>query len=244
MATFTIDSDNNITAFANSELAEVDGNGVPAFDSQPALAKLSAEWPLGRLVEIWNGIPGQAPVKKFADRKRATTRIWTAIQTLAPAAPSVPSSKSVRTNPKAGKAVKTAKSARKSTKTANVKKSASKDSPGNGDRSNKKAEVLGMMQRPGGATRGDHDPHRLAGSHGSRLHQYSRLEGRPQDRIFEECRRRAVLPKLLTICPATSQSRSGHSGAVFSVVSPETGSNMRHSKSLSRRFTSASQMAA
>jgi hypothetical protein len=36
-----------------------------------------------RFVEIWNGIPGQTPVKKFQDRKKAVARVWSAIQPLA-----------------------------------------------------------------------------------------------------------------------------------------------------------------
>jgi hypothetical protein len=47
------------------------------FSSQKELAKLAAEWPVGRFVEIWNGFAGTAPfgelkpVKKFTDRKVA-----------------------------------------------------------------------------------------------------------------------------------------------------------------------------
>ena len=36
----------------------------------------------GRLIEIWNSLPGAAPVKKFMDRKTAVSRIWKAIQSL------------------------------------------------------------------------------------------------------------------------------------------------------------------
>src|SRR5437763_12153916 len=72
MTTFTIDAGHNITAYANAEEAKQgDAAGVIQFDSQAALAKLSADWPLSRLVEIWNGIPGQTPVKKFQDRNKA-----------------------------------------------------------------------------------------------------------------------------------------------------------------------------
>jgi Asp-tRNA(Asn)/Glu-tRNA(Gln) amidotransferase A subunit family amidase len=35
------------------------------------LAKLAAKWAATRLVELWNSLPGQKPVKKFADRKAA-----------------------------------------------------------------------------------------------------------------------------------------------------------------------------
>jgi hypothetical protein len=76
-STFTIDADNNITAFASAEEAsQGDATGLVHFDSQAALAKVSADWPLSRFIEIWNGIPGQSPVKKFQDRKKAVARVW------------------------------------------------------------------------------------------------------------------------------------------------------------------------
>ena len=76
MTTFTIDADHNITAYANAaEAKQGDAAGMIQFDSQAALAKLSADWPLSRLVEIWNGIPGQTPVKKFQDRTKAVARL-------------------------------------------------------------------------------------------------------------------------------------------------------------------------
>ena len=51
MATFTIDSDNNITAYA----ALPDGaDESQSFTNQKELAKLTAEWPASRLVETWN----------------------------------------------------------------------------------------------------------------------------------------------------------------------------------------------
>src|SRR5258707_1183963 len=82
--TFTIDADNNITAYASAEEARPgDAAGLVHFHSQAALAKLSTDWPMSRFVEIWNGIPGQTPMKKFQDRKKAVARVWSAIQPLA-----------------------------------------------------------------------------------------------------------------------------------------------------------------
>jgi hypothetical protein len=52
------------------------------FRNEAALAKLVADWPAARLVEIWNSLPGVTPVAKFKDRKTAASRIWKAIQTL------------------------------------------------------------------------------------------------------------------------------------------------------------------
>src|ERR1019366_7022570 len=65
--TFTIDSDNNITAFPTPDHAEAAiGAGAQAFTSQKDLAKLAAEWPISRLVETWNSFAGAPP---FGDLK-------------------------------------------------------------------------------------------------------------------------------------------------------------------------------
>lgn len=49
MSTFTIDSENNIAAHAT---VPTNLENVPAFESEKELAKLAAEWPGTRLVEI------------------------------------------------------------------------------------------------------------------------------------------------------------------------------------------------
>jgi hypothetical protein len=54
------------------------------FSTTQELAKITAEWPVSRLVETWNSFAGAAPfddlkpVKKFTDRKAAIARIWQA----------------------------------------------------------------------------------------------------------------------------------------------------------------------
>src|SRR5437899_12975056 len=78
MTTDTIDTENSITAHVTKQEA---GEGE-SFSSQQELASLVAEWPADRLIEVWNGIPGLTPVKKFTDRKSAVSRIWKAIQSL------------------------------------------------------------------------------------------------------------------------------------------------------------------
>ncbi len=82
MTTFTIETEtNNITAHATKQEAKAVPN-AEHFSSAEELAKLAADWPTARLIEIWNVIPGVTPVKKFTDRKAAATRIWKAVQTL------------------------------------------------------------------------------------------------------------------------------------------------------------------
>ena len=93
MTSFTIDPDNNITCYATPEQAQDTlALGAQLFTCQKELAKASAEWPISRLVETWNGFAGTPgfddlkPLKKFTDRKVAVNRIWQAIQKLVPAA--------------------------------------------------------------------------------------------------------------------------------------------------------------
>ena len=88
MKTFTIENEtNNIIAHATQREAAAVPN-AESFSSAAELAELAANWTAPRLVEIWNSIPGNTPVKKFTDRKTAATRIWKAIQDLGDSIPS------------------------------------------------------------------------------------------------------------------------------------------------------------
>src|SRR4030088_1804096 len=129
MATFTIDSENNITGYAPGE-AVPDGN-TERFTTESELAALAAQWPAARLVEVWNSIPGLAPVRKFTSRKTAVARIWKAAQSLVsgPNAPDV--------------AKKAAKSRKRPT--AKAKAHTARDG-------SKKADIIRLLERAKGAT--------------------------------------------------------------------------------------------
>ena len=153
MTTYTIDTENSITAHASKQEA---GEGE-TFSSQQELASLVADWPAARLIEVWNGIPGLAPVKKFTDRKSGVARIWKAIQSLDGGS----ATEAVTTAPKlankakgAAKHGKKAKSTAtpKSAKTAKGRSSKAAAKPPAARDGSKKAEVLGLLQRKGGAT--------------------------------------------------------------------------------------------
>jgi Protein of unknown function (DUF3489) len=148
MTTFTIDSENQIMAYGSAE----DANGNPQaqqFTSAKQLGKLAEKWPATRLVELWNSLPGQKPVKKLADRKAAVVRIWAAIQSVAPdsaaQAPTV-----APTKPKPGTQATTAAKPAKAPKRGKTKAAeAVKTKTRAGS---KTAQVLEMLKRPGGAT--------------------------------------------------------------------------------------------
>lgn len=142
MATFTIDSDNNITAHASLPAGADESQ---SFSNPKELAKLTAGWPASRLVDTWNSFAGVAPfdelkpVKKFTDRKAAVARIWAAVARLFPdagqPAPVVaPTKGKAKTSPT------------KAAGPARAQKGATES------RSNKKAEVIALMKRAKGVT--------------------------------------------------------------------------------------------
>src|ERR1039457_2479858 len=73
--TFTIDSENNITAHGTpEEAAATTATPFDSFTSEQELAELAAQWPADKLVAIWNSMPGVIPVKKFKNHKTAIGR--------------------------------------------------------------------------------------------------------------------------------------------------------------------------
>jgi hypothetical protein len=182
MKTFTIDNDNNITVFATKK--EAAAASTTPFDccaNQSELAELAAEWPVHRLVEIWNGIPGVIAVTKFTSRKIATERIWKAIQNLGerPTAAPVPEAISESTTeqpapeptreaatlagvgePAPDVAPAGAKSSQKTTRTKKGPKVSQNPEAPQADAAktegpregSKTAQVVAMMKRPNGAT--------------------------------------------------------------------------------------------
>src|ERR1035437_5886843 len=147
MRTFTIDHENNITVFASEKQANAgETNGAEFFTTQEELAKLSAAWPGGRLVEIWNSLTGVDPIKKFTDRKTAIARIWKAIQSLQPASAEAEETAAPAHDVGTRRAAKS-----KATRKAKGSKKAASD--GHGPREGSKtAIILDLIRRPKGAT--------------------------------------------------------------------------------------------
>jgi len=163
MKTFTIDSDNNITAFGTQEeAAATTTTPFDSFASQKELAELAAGWPAERLVAIWNSLPGVKPVKSFKTAKVAASRIWESIQGLGEAATPQAQPAKPKSDKKAKGGAQTAKGAPAKAK-ATKKTSAAKNAPkakkaakaeeGAGPREGSKtAQVVAMLQRKNGAT--------------------------------------------------------------------------------------------
>jgi hypothetical protein len=86
------------------------------------------------LVEVWNSIPGFKPVKKFENRKKATGRIWKAVQSL------VPAQNSPDVAPKAA---------------SSKKRATPKAKPHTGRDDSKKATVIRLLERAKGTTLAD-----------------------------------------------------------------------------------------
>ncbi len=152
MKTFTISDDLNITAFQSAEEAAQGGSpDALLFSSQLELAEISAAWSMSRLVETYNGIPGNSAVRRFADRNKAVARIWAAVQPLANHA----SQNSQAPEPRPTTARRPAKQSkfRKSSGKAEPAKARQKSkNEDRGPAGSKRAAVLGMLQRANGAT--------------------------------------------------------------------------------------------
>ena len=163
MTTFTIDPDNHITAHATPEEAAATSTPFDTFSSQTEFAELAKSWPAKRLVAIWNSLPGAPPIKKFQDRKVATSRIWERIQALAapvqPPPAQLATPKAERQAKRGARVAKGApakgKSARQATALKNApraKQTAQAPEVSVAGRGSKKAEVIAMLRRKNGAT--------------------------------------------------------------------------------------------
>jgi hypothetical protein len=151
MNTFTIDANNNITAFASLDDARAAKiHDAEYFGSSQELARLVASWPRSRAVEIWNSFAGISPftdltpVKKFTNRKVAVERIWEAIQVLSAnvgeqASPAAPAKSRRNKGANQAKRRRTARTAGKN----------AVNPAGDGS---KKSDVIDLMRRAQGAT--------------------------------------------------------------------------------------------
>jgi hypothetical protein len=135
MMTFTIDTENNITAYASkAQIPTKLDSEIEHFTSEKELVQLAGNWPMTRLVAIWNSLAGVIPVRKFTDRKKATARIWRAIQSLVPA-----------TTPPQARTVEPAKPRKGKKTTSSTKTATTREG-------SKKKRVLEMLRQPDGAT--------------------------------------------------------------------------------------------
>jgi Protein of unknown function (DUF3489) len=157
MKTFTIDAENNISAFATPEEA-VAATATPfdTFASQKELLSLIGQWPAERLVAIWNSLAGVKPVKGFTSAKAAAGRIWERIQSLGETAKpkAEPKAKggaqAAKGTPTTAKATKKAAPAKKAPKAAKGAKQAK--AAGGAREGSKTATVVALLERKGGAT--------------------------------------------------------------------------------------------
>jgi hypothetical protein len=76
---FNLTTEGHIRTSNEPGPADADAGGG-SFASERELQELASAWPMKRLVEIWNRLPGVEPVTRFTDRKTAMVRIWRALQ--------------------------------------------------------------------------------------------------------------------------------------------------------------------
>jgi hypothetical protein len=161
--TFTIDTDNNISAFATPEEAAASTTTpFESFASRKELAELAAKWPAERLVAIWNSLPGVEPVKGFKSAKAAASRIWEQVQGLGEANKpgAKPAKPKAERKAKAGAQsakgapakAKTTKKASPAKGTPKAKKAAKAQESAGPREGSKTAQVVALLQRKNGAT--------------------------------------------------------------------------------------------
>jgi Protein of unknown function (DUF3489) len=75
---FAITSDAHILMISDTSPNEGDWSDS-RFASEQELQELAGTWPMKRLIEIWNHLPGVSAVAKFENRQIAIARIWRAI---------------------------------------------------------------------------------------------------------------------------------------------------------------------
>ena len=162
--TFTIDTENNITAHATPEEATA-ATTTPfdTFSSQKELAELAKGWPAERLVAIFNSLTGVTPVESFKSNKAAVARIWERIKGLG--APEEPkpeqatkpkakkNAKGGAQSPKGARAkAKTTKKATPAKKAPKAKKTAKAKEATGPREGSKMAQAVALLSRKNGAT--------------------------------------------------------------------------------------------
>jgi hypothetical protein len=150
--TFTIDTENNISAFATpEEAAAATATPFDSFAAEQELSELAARWPAARFVAIWNSLPGVTPVKKFQNHQTAIHRIWKRIQGLG--APKTPQSeRKAKRGAQSPKGVLSKEKPSIKTSRAKGAPKGPKKAAGAIRAGSKTARVIAMLRRQNGAT--------------------------------------------------------------------------------------------
>lgn len=170
--TFLLTADNEITAYPTRKEAEAAadkcGDDCHGFDSADSLEGALASLPAGRAVEIWNGLPGVEAVKGFKSKGQAASRIFKQLSSLGDGTQDgegTPEPEAAATPVKAKKPKPSRKAAREPKPRKSPRKAKSGKMRPNANRSvlkrtnanvakggSKKAQVIGMISKKGGAT--------------------------------------------------------------------------------------------
>ena len=249
MKTFTIDDQNNISAFATQEeAAATTATPFDTFASQKELVSLVGQWPADRLVAIWNSLPGVKPVKSFKTRQGrrgpdlgAHPKPWAKPPKPKAERKAKAGAQAAKGAPAKGKATKKATPAKKAPKAKKAAKieqerwaaRRQQDRPGGRD-------AAAQGRRHAG---GDHGPDGLAEAHRPRVHGRRDEEGRVHRRVLQVREGRAHLPDQ-PVAPAPSLlARPASAAAGFSASGPELPRHVRRHCSLGRHAQSGAARA-
>ena len=79
MKVFSINADNKVLV-SSSDQPVPEEAAAERFQSREGLAKLTQNWPIVRLVAMWNDLPGVRTIRRFEDRNTAVRRIWKVVE--------------------------------------------------------------------------------------------------------------------------------------------------------------------
>ena len=150
LKTFILDADHNITVYASQQEA---ASAVPAGDAFTTAAGLKAalkNYSAATAVEIWNGLTGVIPVRKFKDAATAARRIFAEVPKLGGSHSDatealVAAPKTKRAPTAKAKPVRATKKARSAKKAATAKTAGPRET-------SKTAQLIEMLRTRDGAT--------------------------------------------------------------------------------------------
>jgi hypothetical protein len=76
---FQLTAEGLVTSIASGD-AEQENAALRVITSTGEWEQVAGDWPLKRLVAVWNALPGVTPVQKFTCRRVALERIWRAME--------------------------------------------------------------------------------------------------------------------------------------------------------------------
>jgi len=145
-----INEDMNVEASSKPFDAEAEP-GVVGFETKRQMQAALANWPTGKLIQLWNSFAGVVPfadlkpVKKFETRGKALARLWNAFEALA-------TGKRLADDEPAGAPVEKPKKEKREAKLKAAAKPKTSPKPAAAKKESKREKAMKILARKGGCT--------------------------------------------------------------------------------------------